>query len=67
MATLIWLVRRLFDTAATPAEPVLPRHEISDNMLVSRSKICGKTGGIVFLTDSGEPVSHLCRADIANA
>ena len=67
MATLIWLVRRLFDTAATPAEPVLPRHEISDGLLVSRARIDGKTGDVTFVCDDGTPVSRVCAADIANA
>jgi len=67
MTALTRLAKRLFNTAATPAEPVPPRHGISDGLLVSRARINGKTGDVTFVCDDGTPVSRVCAADIANA
>ena len=36
-----------------------------DSLEVSKCKINGRTGDVVFLADDGTPATALCRCDIA--
>lgn len=62
-AAPMWSIIRRFMTRQAAQ---VARHVRDESLVVSRARIDGRTGNVVFLADDGTPVTSSCPRDFCN-